>query len=333
MESFRGFRIDQEKGAIHARLETLRLEDLAPGSVVIRSHYSSANYKDALAATGKGKILRRFPLVGGIDVSGVVESSQDPRIHPGDKVLVTGYGMGSDHDGGYADYVRVPADWVVPLPEGLSLHDAMSLGTAGFTAALAIQRMEDNGQKPDQGPILVTGATGGVGNLAIDMLAGLGYTVVALTGKREAAEDLKTLGASQILFRQTLEMGQHPLEKGQWGGAIDTVGGGILSWLTRTVLPWGSIASIGLAGGSELHTTVMPFILRGVSLLGISSADCPMPLRQHIWQRLAADLRPKHLNQIVTGTVSLEELLPVFEAMLAGTHRGRTVVSIRDDEV
>jgi NADPH2:quinone reductase len=331
MKPFRGLRIYQENEAIHARLETLRLEDLSSGSVVIGSHYSSANYKDALAATGKGKILRRFPLVGGIDVSGVVESSEDPRFHPEDKVLVTGYGLGSDHDGGYAEYVRVPADWVVPLPEGLSLHEAMALGTAGFAAALAIERMENNGQKPDQGPLLVTGATGGVGNLAIDMLAGRGYEVAAITGKREAAEDLKTLGASQILFRQELEMGQRPLEKSQWGGAIDTVGGEMLAWLTRTVLPWGNIASIGLAGGNELHTTVMPFILRGVSLLGISSVDCPMPLRQRIWQRLATDLRPRHLHQIVTGTVSLDELLPVFEGMLAGTHRGRTVVKIRGD--
>ncbi|KFI22277.1 oxidoreductase [Nitrosococcus oceani] len=332
MESFRGLRIDREKEGIQARLETLHLEDLSPGSVVIRAYYSSVNYKDALAATGKGNILRRFPLVGGIDVSGVVESSADPRFRPGEKVLVTGYGLGSDHDGGYADYVRVPADWVVPLSEGLSLYGAMALGTAGFTAALAIQRMEDNGQRPDRGPVLVTGATGGVGNLAIDMLAGLGYPVVALTGKREAVENLKTLGASQILFRQELEMGQRPLEKGQWGGAVDTAGGDTLGWLTRTVLPWGNIASIGLAGGSELHTTVMPFILRGVSLLGISSADCPMPLRQRIWQRLATDLRPRHLNQIVTGRVSLEELLPIFEGMLAGAHRGRTVVKIRDDE-
>lgn len=328
MEFFQGLRIYQQNEATQARLDTLRLEDLAPGTVVIRSCYSSVNYKDALAATGKGKILRRFPLVGGIDVAGEVESSEDPRFHAGDKVLVTGYGLSSDHDGGYAEYVRVPADWIVPLPEGLSLHNAMALGTAGFTAALAIQRMEDNGQQPDRGPILVTGATGGVGNLAIDMLAGLGYTVVALTGKQEAAEDLKTLGVAQVLFRQELDMGQRPLEKGQWGGAIDAVGGELLAWLTRTVLPWGNIASIGLAGGSALHTTVMPFILRGVSLLGISSVDCPMPLRQRIWQRLATDLQPRHLNQIITGMVSLEELLPVFETMLAGTHRGRTVVKI-----
>jgi NADPH2:quinone reductase len=307
------------------------LKDLSPGSVVIQSYYSSANYKDALAVTGKGKILRRFPLVGGIDVSGIVASSEDARFRAGDKVLVTGYGLSNDHDGGYAEYVRVPADWVVPLPAGLSLYDAMAIGTAGFAAALAIQRMENNGQKPDQGLILVTGATGGVGSLAINMLAGLGYEVIAITGKREAVEDLRALGASQILFRQDLTMGQHPLEKGQWGGAIDTVGGEMLAWLTRTVLPWGNIASIGLSGGSKLHTTVMPFILRGVSLLGIASADCPMPLRLHIWQRLATDLRPRHLSQIITGTVSLNELLPVLNRMLAGAHQGRTVVKIKDD--
>jgi NADPH2:quinone reductase len=331
MESFQGLRIYQENEAIHTRLETLYLKDLSPGSVVIQSYYSSANYKDALAVTGKGKILRRFPLVGGIDVSGIVASSEDARFRAGDKVLVTGYGLSNDHDGGYAEYVRVPADWVVPLPAGLSLYDAMAIGTAGFAAALAIQRMENNGQKPDQGLILVTGATGGVGSLAINMLAGLGYEVIAITGKREAVEDLRALGASQILFRQDLTMGQHPLEKGQWGGAIDTVGGEMLAWLTRTVLPWGNIASIGLSGGSKLHTTVMPFILRGVSLLGIASADCPMPLRLHIWQRLATDLRPRHLSQIITGTVSLNELLPVLNRMLAGAHQGRTVVKIKDD--
>lgn len=328
MEPFRALRIHQDKGEHPACLETLRLEDLSPGTVLIRAQYSSVNYKDALAVTGKGKILRRFPLVGGVDVSGMVETSDDPRFRVGDKVLVTGYGLSQDHDGGYAEYVRVPADWVVPVPEGLSLNDAMALGTAGFTAALAIQRMEDNEQHPDQGAIVVTGATGGVGTLAIDMLAGRGYDVVAMTGKQEASEDLRALGARQILFRQDLEMGRQPLEKAQWGGAIDSVGGDLLAWLTRTVSLWGNIASIGLAGGSELHATVMPFILRGVSLLGISSANCPMPLRRRIWQRLATDLRPRHLDRIVTATVALGDVPAVSEKLLAGNHRGRTVVKI-----
>jgi NADPH2:quinone reductase len=328
MESFRALRIHQEQGVSRASLETLRLEDLSPGSVLIRAHYSSVNYKDALAVTGKGKILRRFPLVGGIDAAGTVEASDDPHFQIGDQVLVTGYGLSQDHDGGYAEYVRVPADWVVPVPEGLSLADAMVLGTAGFTAALAIQRMEDNRQRPDQGPIVVTGATGGVGTLAIDLLAGLGYEVVAVTGKREAAKDLEALGARQVLFRQELAIGQQPLEKTQWGGAIDNVGGDLLAWLTRTVSLWGNIASIGLAGGSELHTTVMPFILRGVSLLGISSANCPMPLRHRIWQRLATELRPRHLDRIVTATVALDDVPAVSEKMLAGKHRGRTLVKV-----
>lgn len=328
METFRALRIHQDQGVSRASLETLRLEDLSSGNVLIRGRYSSVNYKDALAVTGKGKILRRFPLVGGIDVAGTVEASDDSRFHIGDQVLVTGYGLSQDHDGGYAEYVRVPADWVVPVPESLSLFDAMALGTAGFTAALAIQRMEDNGQRPDQGPIVVTGATGGVGNFAIDLLAGRGYEAVAVTGKREAVKDLEELGARQVLFREELSMGRQPLEKMQWGGAIDNVGGDLLAWLTRTISLWGNIASIGLAGGSELHTTVMPFILRGVSLLGISSANCPMPLRRRIWQRLATDLRPRHLTRIITTTVPLDAVSAVSQQMLAGTHRGRTVVKI-----
>lgn len=328
METFRALRIHQEQGVSRASLETLRLEDLSSGNVLIRGRYSSVNYKDALAVTGKGKILRRFPLVGGIDVAGTVEASDDSRFHIGDQVLVTGYGLSQDHDGGYAEYVRVPADWVVPVPVSLSLFDVMALGTAGFTAALAIQRMEDNGQRPDQGPIVVTGATGGVGNFAIDLLAGRGYEAVAVTGKREAVKDLEELGARQVLFREELSMGRQPLEKMQWGGAIDNVGGDLLAWLTRTISLWGNIASIGLAGGSELHTTVMPFILRGVSLLGISSANCPMPLRRRIWQRLATDLRPRHLDRIVTATVPLDDVPAVSEKIMAGKHRGRTVVKI-----
>lgn len=241
---------------------------------------------------------------------------------------MTGYGLSQDHDGGYADYVRVPAEWVVPVPAGLNGYEVMALGTAGFTAALAIQRMEDNGQRPEQGPIMVTGATGGVGSLAVDLLAGLGYEVVAMTGKRDMAAYLNALGARRILFRNEIEMGQQQLEKGQWAGAIDTLGGDMLAWLTRTVLPWGNIASIGLACGSELHATVMPFILRGASLLGIASANCPMHLRRRCWQRLATDLRPRHLDRIATETVSLEDIPAVSERMLAGMHHGRTVVKI-----
>ncbi|GMQ89803.1 MAG: acryloyl-CoA reductase [Gammaproteobacteria bacterium] len=326
MDKFRAFRIHDDKG--RAGVEQLSLDDLSPGEVVIKTAFSDINYKDALAATGKGKILRKHPLIGGIDVSGTVVSSSEKSLRDGDEVLVTGHGLSEEHDGGYAEYVRVPADWVVPLPAGMTLFDAMALGTAGFTAGLAIHQMEHNGQTPDRGPIAVNGATGGVGSLAIDMLAGLGYQVVAITGKTQAHDYLKGLGAGEIRPRQELEMGKRPLEKALWGGAVDSLGGEMLAWLTRTVEPLGNIASIGLAAGYELHTTVMPFILRGVNLLGINSSYCPRDLRLHIWERLASDMRPRRLDQIVTRTVSLDEMSPVFENLVAGTATGRTVVKI-----
>ncbi|GKS60073.1 quinone oxidoreductase [Nitrospira sp.] len=328
MNTFQALQIHHEQNHERARLVTLRVDDLSPGHVLIAARYSSVNYKDALAVTGHGKIVRRFPLVAGIDVSGVVEASDDPRFRAGEHVLVTGYGLSQDHDGGYAGYVRVPAEWVVPVPEGLGLHEVMALGTAGLTVALAITRMEDNGVRPANGPVVVTGATGGVGCLAVDILAALNYEVVAITGKREASDELVRLGARRIVLRDELEMGRQPLERAQWAGAIDTVGGDVLAWLTRTIFPRGSIASVGLAGGSDLQTTVMPFILRGVSLLGISSANCPMPLRRHCWQRLATDLRPRHLDRIAPETVSLEDVPSVCKRLLAGTHRGRTVVKL-----
>ncbi len=328
MNGFRAFRIYQAGGKVAGRVETLTLADLTPGEVVLRAAYSSINYKDALGATGAGKILTRFPLVGGVDVAGRVEASADPHFKEGDPVLATGYDIGVGHDGGYAERVRLPAEWVVPLPEGLSLFEAMALGTAGFTVALCIQRLEDNGQQPESGPIVVTGATGGVGSLAVDILSGLGYEVVALTGKDTEHEYLRGLGARAVLDRKTLDLGSRPLEKAQWAGAIDNVGGGVLAWLTRTVKPWGNIAAVGLAGGSEIHTTVMPFILRGVSLLGITSAGCPAALRYKLWPRLATDLRPPHLASIVTEVVGLEDLPRVFAAMLEGRVRGRTVVKL-----
>jgi acrylyl-CoA reductase (NADPH) len=328
MSGFRAFRIYQAGGKVAGRVETLTLADLTPGEVVLRAAYSSINYKDALGATGAGKILTRFPLVGGVDVAGRVEASTDPHFKEGDPVLATGYDIGVGHDGGYAERVRLPAEWVVPLPEGLSLFEAMVLGTAGFTVALCIQRLEDNGQRPENSPIVVTGATGGVGSLAVDILSGLGYEVVALTGKDTEHEYLRALSARAVLDRKTLDLGSRPLEKAQWAGAIDNVGGEVLAWLTRTVKPWGNIAAVGLAGGSEIHTTVMPFILRGVSLLGITSAGCPAALRYKLWPRLATDLRPPHLASIVTEVVELEDLPRVFAAMLEGRVRGRTVVKL-----
>ncbi|MFA6970458.1 MAG: YhdH/YhfP family quinone oxidoreductase [Gallionella sp.] len=331
--NFRAYRILEENGSSAGRFVDLTLDDLDPGEVVIKSHYSSVNYKDALAATGAGKVIRRFPCVGGVDVAGVVESSTDARFTAGDKVLVTGYGMGVSHDGGFAEYVRVPADWVVPLPTGLTLFDAMALGTAGFTAALSIHRLEQNELRPEAGRVIVTGATGGVASLGIQMLAQLGYQVVALTGKDSEHDYLKSLGAADILSRRELVMGTHPLEKAQWAGALDAVGGETLAWLTRSMQQNGVIASFGNAGGIELHTTVMPFILRGVRLIGVDSAATLMPLRREIWQRLAIDpstglrtgLHPGKLRE-VAHVVSFENLPETFMPLLQGKSHGRTVI-------
>ncbi len=330
MDSFRALRVHENTdGTVRAVLQALTLDDLSPGEVIIRSRYSSVNYKDALAATGNGRILRRFPLVAGVDVAGEVTASVDDRFREGDQVLVTGCGLGESHDGGFSEVVRVPADWVVPLPQGMTLFDAMMLGTAGFTAALAIDRMEQNGLVPAQGPVVVTGASGGVGSVAIDLLSGRGYEVMALSRKLQATDYLQSLGAAEVLDAKVAADSGKPLEAARWAGAIDNVGGAVLGWLTRSMLPWGSIASIGLAGGAELHTTVMPFILRGVSILGITSANCPMQRRLKIWQRLVTDLQPQHLASIVAGQVTLDDLPAVFETLLSGEHRGRYIVDLQ----
>ena len=329
MDSFKAFRIHSEGGHVAARFETLTLDDLAAGEVVIRVSHSDINYKDALAATGAGKILRRYPLVGGIDLAGVVESSKDARYRPGDPVLVTGCGLSETHDGGYAQLARVPGEWVIPMPAGLDAPTAMALGTAGFTAALAVHRMEQNGQTPEGGPVVVTGATGGVGSLAIDMLTKRGYRVVAVSGKAGAAAYLKELGAQEILARQEIDLGSRPLETARFAGAIDNVGGEVLTWLTRTVDFWGNIASIGLTGGADLKTTVMPFILRGVALLDINSSATRREWRLTVWQRIATDLRPRHLARIVTRTIDFDELPGAFPAYLEGKVTGRTVVRIQ----
>jgi acrylyl-CoA reductase (NADPH) len=331
MQSFQAFRIHEQNKKIVARFEELTLDDLSPGEVVVRVTHSCINYKDALAATGAGKILRSYPLVGGIDFAGVVATSSDSRYSPGDRVLVTGCGLSETHDGGYSQYARVKGDWVIPLPPGLDAEGAMALGTAGFTAAYAIHRMERNGQAPEQGPIVVTGATGGVGSLAIDMLAGRGYEVIAVSGKTSSTEYLQALGAKTILPRQQIDLGSRPLEAARFAGAIDNVGGELLTWLTRTVDFWGNIASIGLAASAELKTTVMPFILRGVSLLGINSSATPRPARLEVWKRIATDLKPRHLDRIVTRTIAFDELPDAFAAYLDGTVTGRTLVKISGD--
>ena len=328
MSHFKAFRIHSEGGKIVARFDELGLAELSPGDVVIRVTHSGINYKDALAATGAGKILRRYPLVGGIDLAGIVESSSDARFAPGSAVLVTGCGLSETHDGGYAQFARVPGDWVIPMPPGLDAFTAMAVGTAGFTAALAIHRMEQNGQEPGGGAIAVTGASGGVGSLAIDMLSGRGYRVAAISGKADAVPYLRDLGASEVLLRAGLDLGSRPLENARFGGAIDNVGGEILTWLTRTVDFWGNIASIGLASGAAFTTTVMPFILRGVALLGINSSATRRDWRLTVWQRIATDLRPRHLERIVTRTIEFAELPAAFPAYLTGGVTGRTVVRI-----
>jgi putative YhdH/YhfP family quinone oxidoreductase len=273
-------------------------------------------------------VIRRFPCVGGIDVSGVVASSSDARFNAGDEVLVTGYDMGVARDGGYAEFVRIPADWVVHLPQGLSLFDAMALGTAGFTAALAIHRLEQNELTPDKGKVIVTGATGGVGSLAVNMLSQLGYHVVATTGKDSEHEFLKSIGANEILPRRSIDLtSKRPLEKPLWAGALDSVGSDTLAWLARTMQQDGAIASFGNAAGAELHTTVFPFILRGVKLLGVDSAATLMPLRKKMWQRLAGDLRPKALGQIA-HSIPFAQLSEVFPKILRSEIRGRTVIEI-----
>ncbi len=329
MDKFRAFRIDEQDGRIQAGFSELSLDDLTPGNVVIRVSHSTINYKDALAATGKGKILRRYPLNGGIDLAGVVVSSEDEEFPPGTEVLMNGCGLSETVDGGYSEYARVDSHGLVRVPDGMTCLDAMRIGTAGYTAALAIHRMEQNGQTPDQGPVVVTGATGGVGSVAIDMLAGRGYEAVAVTGKASEETYLKSIGASRLLLRDDIDFGKRPLEKAEWAGAIDNLGGDYLAWLTRTMKYGGNIASIGLAASAELHTTVVPFILRAVCLLGINSVDTPEDLRRAVWQRIGNDLKPRHLDAIGHRVISFDELPGAFEAYIDGTVTGRTVVEIQ----
>ncbi len=328
MQRFKAFRVHNDDGRIEGRVGEIGLDDLGAGEVVFKTAYSSVNYKDALAATGTGgKIIRQYPLVPGIDAAGTVVSSADGRFQAGDDVICTSYDMGVAHDGGYSEYCRVPAAWCVPLPKGLTLFDAMALGTAGYTAGLAVVLLELNGLDPRNGPVLVNGATGGVATLAIDMLAKQGYTVTAMTGKTAEHEFLRALGATDVVARPELDAKPRPLEKSLWAAAFDSVGGAQLAWLTRTMHQHGLIASFGNAGGIDLNTTVLPFILRGVRLIGVDSAQTSMPLRQQVWQRLAADLKPRRLQTIAT-VIRLEDLPRHFEAVLKAQHRGRAVVQL-----
>jgi acrylyl-CoA reductase (NADPH) len=328
MEKFKAFKITEADKKVQAVFVECTLDELDPGEVVVRVAYSDVNYKDALAATGKGRILLRPACIGGIDFSGTVVSSSDARFAKGDAVLATGFDIGVKHHGGYAEYARVPADWLVKAPKGLTLWEAMAFGTAGFTAGLAIVRMEQNGLKPASGPIIVDGATGGVGSIAIDALARLGYQVVALTGKAGEAEYLKRIGASEVKLRSELDLAKiRPLDKATWAGAVDNLGGETLAWMASTMKIGGCIASIGLAASTAFNSTVLPFILRGVSLLGVDSVNCPMPLRQEVWRRLAGDIRPAHLKEI-TRTIPFAELPSVFDKFIGAQIRGRVVVDL-----
>ena len=318
-----------DDGKITAAVTEMTVGDLDEGNVVIRAEFSGVNYKDALAATGAGRgIMRDFPKVAGIDVAGVVAESSDSRYRPGDKVLITGYKLGVDHDGGFAEFVRAPADWLVPLPGGISAREAMTVGTAGFTAALSVMRLMENGLAPENGKVIVLGATGGVGGFAVAFLAKLGFQVTAVTGKAESRDYLQKLGASEILLRNEIERGEKPLEKPMWAGAVDPVGGDWLAWLTRTLKPGAAAAVSGLTGGVELKTTVMPFILRGVSVLGIDSVFCPADRRLRAWKKIADEWKPKDLEIFIAEEVDLDGLGEVFPKLIGGKMQGRALLRI-----
>ena len=329
---FNAFRIHNDDDGYRSGLESISVDDLSEGEVTIQVAWSGINFKDALAATGKGKILRQYPLVGGIDVAGLVVESSCDQVAVGDRVLANGSGLSEVRDGGYSEYLRLSSDIVVPLPENLSMREAMGLGTAGFTAAMSLYRMEAAGQEPGMGPIVVTGASGGVGTVAIDLLTRAGYEVHAITGKTEEFDWLESLGATQCISRHDLHWGKKPLDTTRWAGCIDSVGGDMLAGIAAVIDLWGSIACCGMAGGHGLNTTVFPLILRGVSFLGISSANCHIDMRRKLWNHLGHEWKPAHLDEIITREVSLETMSSVFDDMMEGRSRGRTVVKISDIE-
>ncbi|MGG3449826.1 NADPH:quinone oxidoreductase family protein [Domibacillus aminovorans] len=326
---FNALMVDKTENNFSVNVKKLMVDELPHGEVLIKVAYSGVNYKDGLASIPNGKIVQSYPMVPGIDLAGVVVSSEDPRFHKGDEVIATSYEIGVSHFGGYSEYARIPADWVVPLPKGLSLKEAMIFGTAGFTAALSVQRLEDNGLSPDQGKVLVTGATGGVGSFAVSMLAGRGYEVVASTGKEAEKEYLIKLGAKEIISRDDVYNGNvKALDKKQWAGAVDPVGGDTLAAILSKISEQGSVAVSGLTGGTSVPTSVFPFILRGVNLLGIDSVHCPMDTRQAIWSRLATDLKPDDLSTFIQKEASLEELPDILPIILKGKMRGRVIVQL-----
>jgi len=331
MEKFKAFRLEEVDRKVRAGFVDMTLDELDPGEVVVRVAYSDVNYKDALAATGKGRILRRAACVGGIDFSGTVVSSGDSRFAKGDAVLAVGFALGVAHHGGYAHYARVPAEWLVKLPPGMTLWEAMAFGTAGFTAGIGVVRMEQNGLKPANGPVIVDGATGGVGSIAIASLAKLGYHVVALTGKETESEWLKKLGAKEVKLRSEIDFSKaKPLDKATWAGAVDNLGGEVLAWMASTMKLNGVIASVGLAASPSLNTTVLPFILRGVSLLGINSDEAPsQELRREVWRRLGGDMKPPLLKEMCR-TIAFADLPKVFDDFIDSRISRRVVVDLSD---
>lgn len=327
-DTFKAYRVEKDGDDVTHGLVEQAMDQLPEGEVTIRVAFSSVNYKDGLATKAKGGVVQKYPLTIGIDMAGTVTESTDGRFKEGDEVLVTGFDTGVKHDGGYAEYARVPADWVVKRPDGLTLHETMLFGTAGFTAALAIRRLEENGVTPESGPVLVTGATGGVGSMAVSMLANLGYEVAASTGKKSEHDYLNLLGASQILSREEVSEEGRPLGKATWAGAIDQVGGTTLAWLMSTMQYRGAIACTGLTGGFGYSSTVLPLLLRGVSVLGVDSVFCPMAERPALWERMAGPLKPKHLDDLIARKLPLDELPGTLSGILRGDLRGRTVVTM-----
>ncbi len=327
---FRAYVVDHLDDHVERGVRTVAAADLPPGDVVVRVHWSSVNYKDGLAARFDGKVARISPLVPGIDLAGEVVASDSPEFAPGDAVLANGYELGVSRHGGYAEYARLPAGWVVPLPSGLTQRDAMALGTAGFTAGLSVSALEAHGLTPAGGPVLVTGATGGVGRLAVGLLAARGYEVWAATGKPDQADRLRQLGAANVIGRDEVTTASpRPLESGRWAGAIDTVGAATLPYILRTLRPFAAVAACGNTSGIEFATTTQPFILRGVSLLGMTSANTPIAERRALWARLAADYRPNGLGENLTE-VALDDLDGPLDAIVAGRARGRWIVRVAE---
>jgi putative YhdH/YhfP family quinone oxidoreductase len=321
-------RQDQD-GRFVRSVEDRAIDELPKGDVLVRVHYSSLNYKDALSATGHRGVTRQYPHTPGIDAAGVVAESKVEAFEAGDEVVVTSYDLGMNTPGGWGEYVRVPAAWIVPLPEGLSLRESMIYGTAGFTAGLALHRLQAAGLSPEQGAVLVTGASGGLGSIAVGILARAGYHAVAATGKEGAHEYLRALGAAGVVGRETVhDDSGRPLLKGRWAGAIDAVGGEFLATVLKSIDYGGFVAACGLAASADLPTTVYPFILRSVSLLGIDSQDCPMDVRRKVWHKLARDWRLDDLERLVSER-RLDELEPEIERILAGGQQGRIIVNCK----